>query len=339
MHKKIVCFGELLLRMSPGTHGEWLRDANIPLYLGGSELNVATALSNWKLPVQYLTALPDHALSKDICDHLVKKRIDISNVVFSGSRIGIYYLARGSDLKHHGVIYDRQHSSFSELQPATIDWDEILNGVNWFHFSAITPALNDNIAAVCKEALMAAEKKGLIISVDLNHRSKLWQYGKQPVDVMTPLVQHCDVIMGNIWSANSLLAIGLDENIHEKKSKDAYLLHASKTAGALMKLFPKCKSVANTFRFDDLTSLKYYAALDDKTGQYVSKEFNTTEVSDKAGSGDCFMAGLIYGFTRQHPLQHVIDFAAAAAFGKLHEVGDATLQTVEDVELKLKPHG
>ncbi len=126
---------------------------------------------------------------------------------------------QGTDVKHAGVIYDRAYSSFSELKPGMIDWDMLLENSGWFHFSAISPALNENTALVCKEALIAASKKRMVISVDLNHRAKLWQYGKQPVDVMPELVAYCDVIMGNIWSANVLLGIPLDADIHAKKKQ------------------------------------------------------------------------------------------------------------------------
>jgi 2-dehydro-3-deoxygluconokinase len=138
--------------------------------------------------------------------------------------------------------------------------------------------------------------------------------------------------MGNIWSANNLLGIDVDEFIHHKKSKAAYLDHATTTANAIMKEFPKCKTVAQTFRFDHDDGIKYYAVLNDAHHQYISKEFYTNSVVDKIGSGDCFMAGLIYGLHNQLSSQHTINFAAAAAFGKLHEIGDTTKQTVEDVE-------
>jgi 2-dehydro-3-deoxygluconokinase len=330
--KKIICFGELLLRMSPALNRKWIHDANMPVYVGGAELNVATALARWNMPIKYCSAIPDNYLTKEICEELTSDSIDVSSMIFSGDKLGFYYLSQGADLKHSGVIYDRAYSSFSELKPGTINWNEILNGVNWFHFSAISPALNENVAAVCKEVLEFASSKNITISVDLNHRAKLWQYGKHPMAIMPALVEHCDVIMGNIWSANNLLGIDVDEFIHDKKSKAAYLNHATATSNAIMQQFPKCKTVAQTFRFDHENGIKYYAALNDAQQQYVSKEFYTNDVVDKIGSGDCFMAGLIHGLYNKLSPQHTINYAAAAAFGKLHEIGDTTKQTVEDVE-------
>ena len=321
--------------MSPSLNKKWIHDASMPVYIGGAELNVATALAKWDMPVKYFSVLPDNYLSKEICEELATKNVDISPIEFSGSRIGIYILAQGTDLKHAGVIYDRAHSSFSELKTGTINWDEKLSGVSWLHFSAISPALNENVAAVCKELIMVAAGKGITISVDLNYRGKLWQYGKDPLEIMPGLVEYCDVVMGNIWSANSLLGIAVDETIHNKRNKMAYLEHADTTAKAIMQQYHKCKVVANTFRFDAGAGIKYYASLNTMKKQFVSREFFTDFVVDKIGSGDCFMAGLIYGLYSHLPPDEIINFSAAAAFGKLQETGDNTSQDVASIKSKI----
>ncbi len=336
--KPVFCFGELLLRMSPLPSSQWIHEACMPVYVGGAELNVAAALAAWGAPVQYCTALPQNALSADICHVLSAKQIDVSPIHFSGNRIGVYYLTQGADLQHSGVIYDRAYSSFSELQPGTINWDEVLRDAGWFHFSAISPALTANTAAVCKEALMAAVKKGIPISVDLNHRAKLWKWGKEPYDVMPELVEFCDLVMGNIWSANALLGIPVDANIHDKQNKQSYLQHANDTAQNVMKQFTKCKTVAQTFRFDEDNGIRYYATLNKGQQQYVSKEYWAKTIRDKVGSGDCFMAGLLYGLHYQLSPQNSIDFAAAAAIGKMNETGDNTAQTVAMVQQIINSH-
>jgi 2-dehydro-3-deoxygluconokinase len=327
----IACFGEILLRMSPASNGEWLRNNELKVFVGGAELNVATALAKWNLPVQYITAMPDNYLSHDLLQLLQQKKIDTSKILLQGNRIGTYYMPQGADLKNAGVIYDRAHSSFGELQPGKNDWEKLLAGVDWLHVTAISPALNNNAAKVCEEALQFAASKNITTSIDLNYRSKLWQYGKQPAEVMPALVQHCDLVMGNIWSANQMLGSPLNKEELAKDQKQVYLEASAETATFIMKHFPKCKTVANTFRFDIEGGVKYYAALQTLEGQYVSKERETKTVVDKAGSGDCFMAGLIYGFENDLSKQDLIEFAAAAAFGKLHEKGDATDQSIEKV--------
>lgn len=310
---------------------QWIRNGMLPVYIGGAELNVATALAQWSMPVKYGSVLPDHYLSREIIGELKSKKINTSAIHISGNRIGIYYLPQGADLKSVGVIYDRVGSSFAELKPGTIDWNEALRDCSWFHFSAISPALNENAALVCKEAVKAASSKGIMISVDLNYRAKLWKYGKQPVDVMPELVQYCDVIMGNLWAVESLLGLESPINNSEGKDNDELLNAAGISMMKLHKGYPKAKSFAYTFRLQN----EYWAVLQYGPEKAVSKPFLIGQVADKAGSGDCFMAGLIYGIYYKHKPKDIINFAAAAAVGKLHEPGDATRQTVEQIKAKM----
>jgi 2-dehydro-3-deoxygluconokinase len=328
--KRIFCFGELLLRLSPQLEGKWIKEHSMPVFIGGAELNAATALARWDVPVAYGTALPDNYLSKEIIAAVQQKNIDTRKIIFSGNRIGTYYLPQGADLKNAGVIYDRAYSSFWELQPGQINWEEVLSDVDWFHFSAISPALNANVAAVCKEALQAASKKGITISVDLNYRAKLWQWGKPPQEVMPELVQYCDVVMGNLWAAEKMLGVGVDEDLADQK--EAYVAHSVKTSEQISRQFPNCKQVAHTFRFDVQEGGRYYATLYAQGKLCLSKEHHTGFIVDKVGSGDTFMAGLIYGNHHGLEPQEIIDFAAAAAFTKLFIKGDATTASVGDIK-------
>jgi 2-dehydro-3-deoxygluconokinase len=328
MMHKVCCFGELLLRMSPALNKEWIYASGMAAYIGGAELNVASALAKWNIPVKYFTALPDNYLSKEIMEYLEENNIDTSAIHISGDRIGAYYLPQGTDLKHAGVIYDRAHSSFFHLQPGMVNWDEVLDGCTWFHFSAISPAINENAAAVCKEALEAASAKGLTISVDLNHRSKLWKYGKDPVEVMTSLVEYCDVIMGNMWAAETLLGTPSPVPNSIGKTKQELVDAAGQSMLVLHRQYPKAQTFAYTFRLDH----EYFSILQHGGDRTVSNVYSIDEVKDKVGTGDCFMAGLIYGLYNQQPLKEIIDFASAAAVGKLYETGDSTNQHIEDVK-------
>lgn len=333
---KVLCFGELLLRITPDTDGNWLRQNTIPLFVGGAELNVASALSLWDIPTRYFTALPQNGMSAQVIDYLNEKDIDLSQIYYHGKRIGLYFLTKGQDLKHDALIYDRAHSAFAELQPGMIDWDAVLDGVSWFHFSAICPAISQNVADVCLEGLQAAARKGIITSVDLNYRAKLWQYGKQPKEVMPRLTAHCDVIMGNIWAAELMLDIPLAPDMHESGQQSIYLKAAQKSSEQLMAAYPKCKVVANTFRFDVKQEINYYTALYTGGQLYSSKTHIATHIVDKVGSGDCYMAGLIYGFYNEWQPQQVVDFATAAAFTKLFVNSDATDKTVEEIQKALE---
>jgi len=332
--KKVFCFGEILLRMSPVLDQGWINTASMPVHLGGAELNVAKALAGWQQPVTYMSAMPDNYLSKEIAASIAASHIGVEAMQYCGDRIGIYFLPQGADLKNAGVIYDRAHASFSTaLFPGKINWDALLEGSDWFHFSAISPALSAQAAELCLDALKAAKRLGLTISVDLNYRAKLWKYGKQPTQVMPELVAYADVIMGNIWSARDLLAIHVPAGAESATTKEAFAACAKETAAVLFAQNASCKVVANTFRFTpEGAGVQYYASLDTREEQAVSVSFNANSVIDKVGSGDCFMAGLIYGIHNGHAHQETINYAASAAFGKLQELGDSTKQTISQIK-------
>lgn len=333
---KVLTFGELLLRISPDEEGEWLRENRLPFYIAGAELNAATALALWGMPVKYMTALPDNQLSKQIAGSLSAQHIDMSSVIYSETgRLGLYFLTKGKDLKNDALIYDRANSAFSGLKPGMIDWETLFDGVNWFHFSAICPAISQDIADVCLEALKAASKKDIITSIDLNYRSKLWQYGKSPAEVMPGLVQYCDVVMGNLWAIEAMLGMPVIPGIHEKGDKNVYLEEALKISETVVNNFPKCKVVANTFRFDNLGMIRYYATLYTGGQFYASSEFSTSHIINKVGSGDCFMAGLIYGFCYHKNPKDTLEFATAAAFEKLFVESDVIDKTADEILSKI----
>lgn len=329
--KGVLSFGELLLRICPDGNGDWLQANQLPVYVGGAELNVASALALWDVPSAYLTAIPDNMLSRQLISYFEAKNINADRITLQGKRMGIYYLTAGEDVKHAGVIYDRAQSAFAELQPGAINWAEVFTGISWFHFSAICPALSENVVAVCTEALQYASENGIFISLDLNYRAKLWQYGKQPIEVMPDLAKYCDLIMGNVWAAELMLGTPLAADLKVIDTEEGYLEQAENTSKAIIKKFPKCKAVANTYRFDHLENgIKYYTTLYAAEQFYRSAVYTTPDYVDKVGSGDCCMAGLIYGHFQGHTDQQTLDFATAAAFKKLFVASDATnIKTAE----------
>lgn len=326
---KVISYGELLFRFSP----DWEQHSSA-LYIGGAEANMAASLARWGTPVAYISKAPENGLSKQVMQQLEKAGITTDRMLWGGDRIGAYFLAQGSDLKHAEVVYDRKYSAFSQLEPGTINWDELLEDATWFHWSAITPALSEQAAKVCKEALEAASRKGLTISTDLNYRNKLWQYAK-PFQVMPELVQYCDVIMGNIWAAHNMLDTALDTVALEQDKKEVYLEQAIKVAQEITEKYPRCKHVAFTFRFSNgPTHNLYYATYYHNGQQTVSKQVETNEVVDRVGSGDSFMAGLIHALLQGFDAQKLISFAAGAAWSKLFIKGDFNQTSKEDI-LKL----
>jgi len=330
--KKVFCFGELLLRFSPNLQRQWIDEHQMPVFVGGAELNVAKALAAWGTPVKYVSVLPDNYISKEIIDSLQVEGIDSSDIILNGDRIGTYTLPMGADLKNAGVIYDRAYSSFSFLKRGVLNWEQILEGYDWFHFTAISPALNAGIADVCEEALEYATRKGMTISVDLNYRAKLWQYGKGPSEVMPALVKYCHVVMGNVWSAHHLLGTPLNPALNGDCNKTFYIEQSELISKAIMSTYSNCKWVANTYRFSEGDAVRYYATLTNHKEHVVCKEHFTETVIDKVGSGDCFMAGLIYASLNAFSTVETINFAASAAFGKLQEIGDSTKQKPQTIQ-------
>jgi 2-dehydro-3-deoxygluconokinase len=324
--KKVLSFGEILLRYALPSEQNWLSGASINAYLGGAEMNVGVALAQWGDSVKYCSAVPDNFLGKQLINNLENAKIDTSAMQIMGDRVGVYYVPEGEDVKNAGVFYDRANSAFSQLKTGQINWEAIMEDCDWFHFSAIAAALNHDVTAVCHEALEVAQRKGLTISLDLNYRSKLWQYVPSPIPIMQPLAAYCDVIMGNVWAANTLLGVALGDAPKDRFHKENCLSQAHDTAQNLFALYPKLQTIANTYRFTEGEYVHYYATLHDKKHDFCSETHETNSVIDKVGSGDCFMAALIYGLRQNLDYQKIIAVSASAAFYKLQEKGDATQQ-------------
>lgn len=318
----ILCFGEILLRIQPN-----VQNNSSDVFIGGAEANVAASLAAWKTPVQYVSCLPQHELSKNITEQLTAMGIDCTKMLWSGERIGIYYLQEGKDMKSAGVIYDRKNSSFATLKPNTIDWLSLLQEITWLHCSAITPAIDVHHPAILEELLFAAKQQNITISMDLNYRSKLWQYCKNPSQYMHPLMKYFDVVMGNVWAAESLLDIPSSIKESSGKSKQELIDAAGKSMLQMHKQWPQIQTMAYTFRMEQT----YFGVLQHGRDIAVSKEFVLNNIVDKVGTGDSFMAGLIYGLVNKLTPQQVIDFAAAAAVSKFGIKGDFNSTSPEKI--------
>ncbi|MFT4155012.1 sugar kinase [Parafilimonas sp.] len=327
----VLSFGEILLRISPDENGEWMNKNILQAYAGGSELNVAAALAAWKVPVSYCTAMPDNLLSKQLIKYAGALQIDTSTILYHGNKTGLYYLPEEKDAYNETIIYDKLHSSFYDLQPGMIDWDQVLQGIRWFHFSTVSPSLNENIAAVCEEALKACKRKGITVSVDLNHHPKAWQYGKPAGEVVPALLKYCDIVAGNIWNIETMLNIRIPANIHSISTKENYLRQAKHASEKIIKHFPQCKVVAHPFLLKK-NKLECFATIFGNNNFYSAATYSSDKITDKSGSGDCFMAGLIYGVYNHLPFQQLINFATGAAFQKLFVKGEVLNKTVDEIK-------
>ncbi len=319
----ILSFGELLLRLSSSGESFLGEDGRVVVFPGGSEANVAASLAQWGVPCSYLSRIPNNDLVSQILSTLKALGVDTSPSKLEGDRLGLYFLLSANGLSKGEVVYDRKYSAFSELKPGMIDWDHVLAPYTWFHWSALTPALNASLAEVCEEALQVARRKGLVVSVDLNYRNRLWNYGKDPIEVMPTLLQYCDVVMGNIWAANKMLGTPVLDTLGRDTSADVYFEHAKESAQEVFGFLPQCRHVAYTFRFmDSATHNLLYGTYHTPEADFLSAIHETNDVVDRIGSGDAFMAGLIYSLVNDRKGQDIIDAATSAGFKKLFVRGD-----------------
>ena len=193
---KVVTFGEIMLRLSPCGKLRFFQQPTLEATFGGGEANVAVSLANYKNEVEFITKLPNNEIADAAISELCGLKVGTDNVVRGGNRMGVYYLEKGASMRPGKVIYDRTGSAISEASQSDFDWDKILDGADWFHFTGITPALGKNVAMILETALKVAKKKGLTVSCDLNYRKKLWTKAEANA-TMTELMSYVDLCIAN----------------------------------------------------------------------------------------------------------------------------------------------
>ncbi|CAM3513298.1 sugar kinase [Zobellia roscoffensis] len=332
--KKVVTFGEIMLRLAPAGFLRFSQANSFDVVYGGGESNVAVSLANYGVPVDFVTRLPKNDIGECALMEMRKRGVGTDKIVYGGDRLGIYFLETGAVSRGSKVVYDRAHSAISEIESGMIDWDAVFEGVEWFHWTGITPAISQGAADVCLEAVKAASDKGITISTDLNYRAKLWNYGGDREAIMTELTSYCDIILGNEEDAEKHFGIhpeGLDVHKDGADVKAEAFLSVCKQ---MMKKFPKAKKVITTLRGSISASHNTWAGvLWDGSKMYETRQYQITDIVDRVGGGDSFMGGLIYGLLKYpEDDQNALDFAVAASCLKHTIKGDANLATVSEVE-------
>ena len=331
---KVVTFGEIMLRLSPPGFLRFSQANSFDVVYGGGESNVAVSLANYGIDVDFVTRLPQNDLGDCALRELRKQGINTHNIIRGGDRLGIYFLETGAVNRGSKVVSDRASSSVSEIKPNMVDWKKVFNGVRWFHWTGITPAISQSAADTCLEAVKIASSLGITISTDLNYRSKLWKYGGDREAIMSELTSYCDIILGNEEDAEMHFGIkpeGLDVTTQGDQIKvDAFLSVCQK----MMKKFPKAKKVITTLRGSISASHNTWAGiLYDGNTLFESPQYQITHIVDRVGGGDSFMGGLIYGLlTYPNADQKALNFAVAASSLKHTITGDANLVSIEEVE-------
>ena len=204
--KRIITFGEIMLRLAPEGYYRFVQTETFGATYGGGEANVAVSLANYGMDAAFVTKLPAHDIGQAAINSLRRFGVDTKLITRGGDRVGIYFLEKGASQRPSKVIYDRAGSSIATATTADFDWDAIFDGADWFHFTGITPALGDNVAAICLEALKAAKARGITVSCDLNYRKKLWTREKAG-EVMGELCKYVDVCIANEEDAADVFGI------------------------------------------------------------------------------------------------------------------------------------
>ena len=327
---KVVTFGELMIRLQPYNYERFVQADHLEFTFGGGEANVAVSLANYGDEAVFVTKLPAHAIGQAAVNSLRRYGVDTSKIVRGGERVGIYFNEKGASQRPSVCIYDRAHSAIQECSPSDFDWDAIFEGVDWFHFTGITPALGENLVTACEEACKAAKARGVKISCDLNYRGKLWTR-EQARAAMTRLCQYVDVCISN-----------------EEDAKDVFGIEAEATditAGALNKEGYKsvARQLAEKFGFEKvaITLRESKSAFDNDwsamlydvaANEYCFSKVYHLHIIDRIGGGDSFGGGLIHALLEGRTNQQAVEFAVAASTLKHAIEGDYNFATVAEVE-------
>lgn len=328
MTKRVITFGELMLRLAPQGYLRFVQADSYGATYGGGEANVAVSLANYGLDAAFVSKMPVHEIGQAGVNSLRKYGVDTSLITRGGERVGIYYLEKGASQRPSKVIYDRAGSAIAKAETKDFDWNKIFTGADWFHFTGITPALGDNVAAITLQAVQEAKKRGITVSCDLNYRKKLWSKEKAG-QVMGELCKYVDVCIANEEDAADVFGIrAADTDVTAGQVRhEAY----KEVARQLAERFGFQK-VAVTLR----TSLsandnKWAAMLYDGHDFFFSKQYNV-HIVDRVGGGDSFGGGLIYACLQGWASRDIIEFAAAASCLKHSIEGDYNLVSAEEVQ-------
>jgi len=330
--KKVVTFGEIMLRLNPPGYLRFGQARSFDIAFGGGEANVSASLANFGMATDFVTRLPENDLGDACLAYLRSTGVGTAKIIRGGGRIGIYFLENGAAQRGSKVIYDRDGSAIATIRKGMLDWEGIFADADWFHWTGITPAVSESLCEVCLEGIMKAKQMGLTVSCDLNYRAKLWKWGKKAGEVMPEMVRHCDIAVGNEEDADKVFGIKAPDTDVAAGWVEAEKFAA--VAEGLKKAFPNLKLIGITLRGSLSASHNTWSGiLYDGARLYTGLQFDITDIVDRVGSGDAFAGGLIYGMrTYGRDLQKALDFAIAASCLKHSVIGDFNMVSVEEVE-------
>ena len=318
---QIVTFGEVLMRISPRGNKKFIQSIMVEYYFGGTELNVGISISNFGGDVKHISIVSDDFIGDTAISYLNKFGVDTKSIVYSKRPLGVYFLEVGAVMRSSTISYNRSHSSFSEIVPEMVNWNDALKNGEWMHWTGITPALSKGAYDTLKEGLILAREKGMIISADPTYRSGLWKYDQDPKEALVDLLHYSNIFIGGINEMNEVL--GTDFGYSNED-----FLEASKL---LMETFPTIEKVFDKIRTSLNSSWhKIRARMWNGEEFKETTDLDITHVVDRIGTGDAFAAGLIYGL-QQFDDYKAMEFASAACALKHTYEGDVNLSTVREV--------
>ena len=326
--KKVITFGELMLRLAPENYLRFVQSEKYEATFGGAEANVAVSLANYGVDVSFVTKLPEHEIGQAAVNSLRKFGVNTDKIVRGGDRVGIYYCEKGASQRPSKVIYDRAGSAIATAKPSDFKWASIFKGIDWFHFTGITPALSDSMAKICLAAVKEAKKRGITVSCDLNFRKKLWSKEKAG-EVMGELCNYIDYCIANEEDAKDVFGIEADNSdINSGKlDREGYISVARK----LTERF-NFKGVAITLRESLSANDNNWSGMLYMNGNAVFSKKYSMHIVDRVGGGDSFGGGLIYSLLNGYDAHKAIDFAVAASCLKHSIEGDYNMVSVKEVE-------
>lgn len=326
---KVATFGEIMLRLSSPGKEKLLQSPLFNATFGGGEANVAVSLACFGHEARFISVIPDNPVGDAAVAELRRRGVRTDFIVRKGKRLGIYFAETGADRRPSKVIYDRERSAIAEAVPGDIDWDDALQGVDWFHTSGITPAISASAAELTVEGLQAARRRGVTISVDLNYRGKLWKYGTPAPDIMRRVLALADIAIGNEEDCQKSLGLAAPGDV---RSGRLDLAGYEALTLEVLKLFPNLKTIALTLRESFSADRNGWSAvLRDAGGFIQGPRYEIPVIVDRIGSGDAFAAGLIHGLKKFGRGAEALSFAVAASCLKHSIPGDFNLVSEADV--------
>lgn len=320
MTKKVITFGEVMMRLSPPGYSKFSQATSFELVYGGGEANVAISCAYLGMKAAHVTRFPDNALGKAATQFLRKHWLSTKHVFYGGNMIGKYFLEKGAVHRSSEVIYEREGSSFSLIEPSMIDWEHVLKDADWFHWTGITPAVSEGAAMCCLDAIKTANRMGITVSGDINTRGNMWKYGKTIQEVMPELVQNCDIVTTSRRGIREMFGLGDTDS----KFRDS--------AKLLMETFPRIKKVVGKTRTSVSASHQQIQGKMWNGEKYLKSEMlDITHVIDRVGTGDAFVSGLIYGLLHYDDDIQALSFASAACALKHTVPGDVNMVSLENV--------